>query len=299
MSTELNHVGAVGKHKIDSEAKEPKNSKKSGKSGSVGKIDLESNESEISKRGGKSGAEGSLFRRQRTPSLDALWIKQPILLPQMSTKVKGLLKGLRYISQIFEPNYKEQEMQIGYPTDVKHVAHIGWDGPSVNPPSWMNEFKTTTGISSATLNMMGEGKEKPPELPDMPKTRTSRRHQSSSADPPIDSPTRPRTSRRDQSSGDPPIESPTREHLDMPTRRHHHLGHHRLGHGGTDSPKKGGTDSPGLPKHSRRKKKGSGSSSGGGSSRSSRSKALASNFSDPDVKSNEQNQPLKTVEEGI
>lgn len=28
-------------------------------------------------------------------------------------------------------------MQIGNPTDVKHVAHIGWDGPSVNTPSWV------------------------------------------------------------------------------------------------------------------------------------------------------------------
>ena len=32
---------------------------------------------------------------------------------------------------------KEPEMQIGYPTDVKHVAHIGWDGPSINSPSWV------------------------------------------------------------------------------------------------------------------------------------------------------------------
>lgn len=29
-------------------------------------------------------------------------------------------------------------MQIGFPTDVKHVAHIGWDGPSVSSPSWVN-----------------------------------------------------------------------------------------------------------------------------------------------------------------
>lgn len=29
-------------------------------------------------------------------------------------------------------------MQIGFPTDVKHVAHIGLDGPSaVNSPSWV------------------------------------------------------------------------------------------------------------------------------------------------------------------
>ncbi|KAJ6313210.1 hypothetical protein OIU77_014670 [Salix suchowensis] len=56
----------------------------------------------------------------------------------MTTKVKGLLRGLRYISQMFDE--KEQEMQIGLPTDVKHVAHIGWDGPSENPPSWMNAY---------------------------------------------------------------------------------------------------------------------------------------------------------------
>lgn len=28
-------------------------------------------------------------------------------------------------------------MQIGNPTDVKHVAHIGMDGPSANKPSWV------------------------------------------------------------------------------------------------------------------------------------------------------------------
>lgn len=28
-------------------------------------------------------------------------------------------------------------MEIGYPTDVKHVAHIGWDGPSGSAPSWV------------------------------------------------------------------------------------------------------------------------------------------------------------------
>ncbi|WOG83224.1 hypothetical protein DCAR_0102399 [Daucus carota subsp. sativus] len=52
----------------------------------------------------------------------------------MST-VKGILKGLRYISQIFEEE-EEEEIQIGAPTDVKHVAHIGNDGPSTNKPSW-------------------------------------------------------------------------------------------------------------------------------------------------------------------
>ncbi|KAK4791823.1 hypothetical protein SAY86_032236 [Trapa natans] len=68
----------------------------------------------------------------------------------MSTKEKGLLKGLRYISQMFD-NEKRQEIQIGNPTDVKHVAHIGWDGPSTNSaPAWMTEFKSSTGVGVST-----------------------------------------------------------------------------------------------------------------------------------------------------
>ncbi|XP_010558854.1 PREDICTED: CRIB domain-containing protein RIC1-like [Tarenaya hassleriana] len=57
-----------------------------------------------------------------------------------TTTMKGLLKGLRYITQIFDEE-KEPEMQIGLPTDVKHVAHIGSDSPSVTTPTWMNDFK--------------------------------------------------------------------------------------------------------------------------------------------------------------
>ncbi|EAY87962.1 hypothetical protein OsI_09387 [Oryza sativa Indica Group] len=100
--------------------------------------------------------------------------------------MKGLLKGLRYISQIFDPSVKEPEMQIGNPTDVKHVAHIGWDNASVTAPSWviaaalllppdraishvsncsdhwsqMNEFKPTAGGtegSEAEENQGGGG----------------------------------------------------------------------------------------------------------------------------------------------
>ncbi|MBA0629007.1 hypothetical protein Godav_023631 [Gossypium davidsonii] len=41
-------------------------------------------------------------------------------------------------------------MQIGNPTDVKHVAHIGMDGPSANKPSWMDEFNSE--FSSTPVN---------------------------------------------------------------------------------------------------------------------------------------------------
>ncbi|MBA0796839.1 hypothetical protein Gohar_007572 [Gossypium harknessii] len=49
-------------------------------------------------------------------------------------------------------------MQIGLPTDVKHVAHIGADGPSVNSnaPSWMNEFKSAAP-GAPNLANGGEG----------------------------------------------------------------------------------------------------------------------------------------------
>lgn len=33
---------------------------------------------------------------------------------------------------------KEREIEIGYPTDVKHVAHIGLDGQSSSAPSWVS-----------------------------------------------------------------------------------------------------------------------------------------------------------------
>ena len=75
--------------------------------------------------------------------------------------MKGLLKGLRYISNIFE-EVKEQEIQIGLPTDVKHVAHIGWDGrSSVESPSWMKEYNGGGVVQSAPLNASGQPREKP------------------------------------------------------------------------------------------------------------------------------------------
>ncbi|XP_057961604.1 CRIB domain-containing protein RIC10 [Malania oleifera] len=67
----------------------------------------------------------------------------------MATKMKGIYKGIKYISQIFV--VKEQEMEIGYPTDVKHVAHIGWDGPSGSAPSWLNEFKSGPDFSVTSI----------------------------------------------------------------------------------------------------------------------------------------------------
>ncbi|XP_058199475.1 CRIB domain-containing protein RIC10-like isoform X2 [Rhododendron vialii] len=67
----------------------------------------------------------------------------------MATKIKGIYKGFKYITQIFV--VKEREMEIGYPTDVKHVAHIGWDGPSGSAPSWMNEFNVASDFAATSI----------------------------------------------------------------------------------------------------------------------------------------------------
>lgn len=35
---------------------------------------------------------------------------------------------------------EEDEMEIGYPTDVCHVSHIGWDSSPSSAPSWVRYF---------------------------------------------------------------------------------------------------------------------------------------------------------------
>lgn len=93
------------------------------------------------------GSSSPLLLSVLTVNSRSCWIG--LLFSTMATKMKGIYKGFKYISQIFV--VKEREMEIGYPTDVKHVAHIGWDGPSGSAPSWMNEYKSTHDFSSSSL----------------------------------------------------------------------------------------------------------------------------------------------------
>ncbi|XP_058211350.1 CRIB domain-containing protein RIC5 isoform X2 [Rhododendron vialii] len=194
------------------------------------------------------------------------------------TTMKGILKGLRYISQIFD-NEKEEEMQIGHPTDVKHVAHIGMDGPSANTPSWMNEYKPNSEGSSVPSNSEPKGK---------PATKKSSQDDPSGA--PLDSPTRrhsskSKQSRRHHSSGGS-VGSPSRDPLESSSKPRRHKNSGDLDSPTRDSPGRTrriqnsilGSESPSqghqprIPKQSRQKKtKGS---TGGGSSTPSRSKGL-------------------------
>lgn len=108
------------------------------------------------------------FLQAQEPHLLFFWfVLLYLVCLAMGTKIKGVFKGFKFISQIFgkpplsacyrnrinrvlfvHQDYefwfgffvivmKERELEIGYPTDVKHVAHIGWDGSSGSAPSWV------------------------------------------------------------------------------------------------------------------------------------------------------------------
>ncbi|KAJ8466412.1 hypothetical protein OPV22_028964 [Ensete ventricosum] len=183
----------------------------------------------------------------------------------MGTKMKkGMLKPLRYISQIFDN--KEPEMQIGFPTDVKHVAHIGWDGPSVGSPSWMKDYHSAPLSSS-----FGEdGTESPPSnswgsqefsrgggIEDSPARQSPApsRLSAASAEPSPDSPdfapasTKPRHSRRHQSDGSLPSDSASRDSADGSRRGR--KPRKKDATGSSDSPAQ---DMPAIPKQSHRRK---------------------------------------------
>ncbi|XP_019170471.1 PREDICTED: CRIB domain-containing protein RIC6-like [Ipomoea nil] len=59
---------------------------------------------------------------------------------------------------------EEETIEIGMPTDVKHVAHIGFDGQSAagTAPSWMREFKTGPDFAASSIDNTS-GKPSPPQ----------------------------------------------------------------------------------------------------------------------------------------
>ncbi|KAK8654193.1 hypothetical protein V6N13_128166 [Hibiscus sabdariffa] len=127
--------------------------------------------------------------------------------------MKGLLKGLKYLTHIFE-SPKEPEMQIGMPTDVKHVAHIGWDGPSTvqSKPSWMNEFQTPAGgFQTPPLALGGQDREEDPaKWVSQDTTSLSRKSSKSKAK---DMPQLPKSTKRATSTNESGVSS-TKEKTD-------------------------------------------------------------------------------------
>ncbi|KAL6970862.1 CRIB domain-containing protein [Sarracenia purpurea var. burkii] len=58
--------------------------------------------------------------------------------PIISIGIQRLTKTFKSFSQLFgykeEMEDRETEMEIGLPTNVKHVTHIGWDGTTTTNP---------------------------------------------------------------------------------------------------------------------------------------------------------------------
>lgn len=79
--------------------------------------------------------------------------------------VSRLMKGIRSLSHMFaaydgeEEEEEEREMVIGYPTDVQHVGHIGWDGRNSTVgagaamASMVNAFSLPSSLSLHHLDM--------------------------------------------------------------------------------------------------------------------------------------------------
>lgn len=53
----------------------------------------------------------------------------PVPRPNVSAGFHKLIKSFKSLSQLLVM-YKEDDevMEIGFPTDVQHVSHVGWDG---------------------------------------------------------------------------------------------------------------------------------------------------------------------------
>ncbi|KAL8513799.1 hypothetical protein ACS0TY_013057 [Phlomoides rotata] len=190
----------------------------------------------------------------------------------MSNKMKGLLKGLRYISQIFDEE-KEQEMQIGLPTDVKHVAHIGFDGPAVQEsPSWMKEFNSTSTGFSAPLGLPGDTKDNP-DITWV--SEDSKRGQRSKKSQGKDEAEVPKSSRRQSSTENNSNESPRKKDPSSKVRQSRRK---EVKDSSESGPQESGSVGPDVPRRPRRKKSKELVNEGG--SRRSRNRATTSNGPD-------------------
>ena len=62
----------------------------------------------------------------------------------ISEKLQKMVKGFKGLPQVFYRKEEEvMEMEIGFPTNVQHVGHIGWDGSNNTSVSTMESWDRT------------------------------------------------------------------------------------------------------------------------------------------------------------
>ncbi|KAG0454146.1 hypothetical protein HPP92_025450 [Vanilla planifolia] len=177
-------------------------------------------------------------------------------------------------------------MQIGYPTDVKHVAHIGWDGPSVHNPSWMNEFRSAPLTATVT--------EDDAEVPKFPSSEFVLPSEPQGP-PKSEKPVRRKKSTERSSEGAGAVDSPKRESASSKHSRRRQSSAGGSGGESAEGSRRSRRESrdrncngegtggevvsverepPGIPKQTRRRRtKGAPSNSGGGESSRPKSRA--------------------------
>ncbi|PHU13447.1 hypothetical protein BC332_14652 [Capsicum chinense] len=192
---------------------------------------------------------------------------------------------------------KKKDMQIGFPTDVQHVAHVGWDGKSVDNPSWMKEYKSPGAFQSAPLAVSPRELKETPDIKWVSEDSNRRPRNGANSSPTKEKPDKPRTSRRHSTTENGSNENTTNKEpgtKSRSSRRHHHKDTSD-GHKSSESVGKNNHD---IPKKSRRKK----SKEDGGSNRSSRSKDTCSSTtqtteSGPGQESHESSGICKEIQE--
>ena len=58
----------------------------------------------------------------------------------ISEKLQKLVKGFKSLPQVFHREVEVMEIEIGSPTDVQHVGHVGWDGSNNTSVSTMKTW---------------------------------------------------------------------------------------------------------------------------------------------------------------
>nr|XP_009385496.1 PREDICTED: CRIB domain-containing protein RIC4-like isoform X2 [Musa acuminata subsp. malaccensis] len=82
--------------------------------------------------------------------------------PNISAGFQKLIRSFKSLPQLFAVYDEEEEeeeevvMEIGFPTDVQHVAHVGWDGfRGVSAMNWVKgpEFLPVPSLSMRQLEV--------------------------------------------------------------------------------------------------------------------------------------------------
>ncbi|KAF9688322.1 hypothetical protein SADUNF_Sadunf02G0185400 [Salix dunnii] len=108
----------------------------------------------------QEGEESSCQEKTRSNVFSSLALPNPT----MSSGMHKLVRGIKSLSQIFvyreeeddDDEQMDREMEIGFPTDVKHLTHIGLDGSTAtttNPIKGWESLKPPEIISFPSISL--------------------------------------------------------------------------------------------------------------------------------------------------